>query len=331
MKFSRLITLVCVFVLSASVMFAQSSGDKLYNQGLALQKTMTVAAQNQAISKFSSAKKLYDSKAKKAQCDQAISVSRNIIASLKKGGSRSGGSPYGNTGNAQKHEASVPSLNVSNSEFNIDLEPRSLSVTVNTNQDAWEVIPVSCEDGSSFLKANKLGNTGFEIIVPQNMSTESRTQKVLVTSGDLRREVTVIQSGRHVLIDANKKILKFKEKGGDQKIEISCNSDHRYEDNSNENWYVESKPAWVLVTINEKREKGFFAKLKDKGEEIVKGKNKNDDDVMMIKSPITISAEHLIPGTAEAFTGRKGDVVIRSGDSTVSIHVTQLGKNSTVK
>ena len=52
---------------------------------------------------------------------------------------------------------------------------------------------------------------------------------------------------------------------------------------------------------------------------------------MMIKSPITISAEHLIPGTAEAFTGRKGDVVIRSGDSTVSIHVTQLGKNSTVK
>ena len=78
MKFSRLITLVCVFVLSASVMFAQSSGDKLYNQGLALQKTMTVAAQNQAISKFSSAKKLYDSKAKKAQCDQAISVRQSV-------------------------------------------------------------------------------------------------------------------------------------------------------------------------------------------------------------------------------------------------------------
>lgn len=333
MNLKRILTIVCAVILSASVAFAQSSGDKLYNQGLALQKTMTVSAQNQAISKFSSAKKLYDSAAKKAQCDQAISVSKNIISSLKSGGSggKSIGGPSKNTTQDNKKTQSSPNLTLSNEGFNIDLNSKTLSVTVNTNQDSWTVAPVSCVDGSSFVTVNKLGNTGFEIVVPQNTSTETRTQKVQVVAGELKREVSVTQTGRPVTIDANKKILKFKEKGGDQKVEISCNSEHIYEKNSNENWYVESMPSWITVTINEKREKGFFAKLKEKGEEVVKGKSLSDNDTKMIKSSISISAEHLVPGTAEAFTGRKGQVVIKSGDSSVTIHVQQLGKDSTVK
>ena len=82
----KFLSLLIAILFSTTLMFAQSSGDKLYNQGLQLQKTMTIQSQNQAISKFNSAKKLYDSAAKKAQCDQAISVSRNIIAKLGGGG-----------------------------------------------------------------------------------------------------------------------------------------------------------------------------------------------------------------------------------------------------
>lgn len=67
---------------SLAVVAQTSSGDKLYNQGLELQKTMTVQSQNAAIGKFTSAKKLYDSQTKKNQCDQAIAVSRRIIKTL---------------------------------------------------------------------------------------------------------------------------------------------------------------------------------------------------------------------------------------------------------
>ena len=61
---------------------AQNSGDRLYSQGLELQKRQTVQAQKSAIAKFQSAKKLYDSAAKKKQCDDAITVSNNIIKTI---------------------------------------------------------------------------------------------------------------------------------------------------------------------------------------------------------------------------------------------------------
>lgn len=328
----KFLSFLLTLIFTTGIMFAQSSGDKLYNQGLQLQKTMTIQAQNSAISKFNSAKKLYDSAAKKAQCDQAISVSRSIIANLKGGGG--GGKNNRNGGNsAQTHiqeEVRVaPKLEVSNSQFDLDLIGKTLTVNVNTNQDNWSVSPILTSYGSSFISVNKTGDSAFDIIVPQNYSAQSREQKVMVTAGDITKYVTVTQTGRHVDIDANKKTLKFKEKGGDQKIDVSCNSDISYEDNYNENWYIESKPSWIIVTINEKREKGFFSKMLDKGEELIKGKK--SDDATMVKSSITVTCAHLQPGTAEAFTGRKGEIVLRSGDTILTIYVSQLGKDSTVK
>lgn len=335
MKLSRIISFVFAFVVSVSLAFGQSQGDALYNQGLQLQKDMTIKSQNAAISKFNAAKKLYDSAAKKSQCDHAISVSRNIISSLKGGGDgkvKKDRKDKGKTNTTQQSApvAVTPRLDLSNSSFDFDLGGKTVSVSVNTNQDSWSVAPVANADGSSFLTVNKTGANTFDIVVPMNQSFETRTQTVRVTAGDLSKDVSVSQTGRHVTLTAKDQTIKFKEKGGDKKIEISCNSDHQYETNSNENWYVESQPNWVIITVNEKREKGFFAKLKDKGEELVMGKSKNQDDTL-VKSSITVTCNHLQPGTAEAFTGRQGDIILRSGDSTVKIHVTQLGKDSTVK
>lgn len=330
---SRLLALAIAVIFSVTAAFAQSSGDKLYNQGLQLQKTMTVQAQNSAISKFTSAKKLYDSAAKKAQCDQAITVSRNIIKSLGSGGG--GGKKRGTATNNQTVTTVKevdPTLTVSQDSFSVDLKGTTLPVNVTTNQDSWDVVAAMCEDGTSFLTVNILGSKGFEIKVTENPSTIIREQKVIVsTPSGLTEEVTVRQSGRRIDIEANKKILKFKEKGGTQKIDISCNSDYVYEQNSDENWYVESKPSWIEVTVNERKEKGALGKLFDKGKEALTGKSKADADTKMVKTPVTIVCEHLIPGTAEAFTGSKGEVVVRAGDKTMTIHVSQLGKDSTVK
>lgn len=53
--------IVFAMIMLSSTTVAQTSGDKLYSQGLELQKKQTVQAQRSAISKFASAKKLYDS------------------------------------------------------------------------------------------------------------------------------------------------------------------------------------------------------------------------------------------------------------------------------
>ena len=75
---------IFIFVLLGIVnpVNAQTSGDRLYSQGLELQKKQTIQSQKSAIAKFQSAKKLYDSAAKKKQCDDAIAVSNNIIKTI---------------------------------------------------------------------------------------------------------------------------------------------------------------------------------------------------------------------------------------------------------
>lgn len=327
---SRIVTCVVLFCLSVMTVMAQSSGDKLYNQGLQLQKTMTVAAQNSAISKFTSAKKLYDSAAKKAQCDQAISVSRNIIKSLGSGGSKSRST--GKTAVTETKVVSVePTLEVGNESFEIPLDARTLNVSVVTNQDSWDATAASCADGSSFLTVVKSGSGSFEIRVPENQKYMTRQQKVIVSSpAGLTREITVTQTGRRIEIEANKKILKFKEKGGTQKVDLSCNSDYTYADNSDENWYIGSKPEWITVVLTGKRDKSKAEELGSKITGFFKGKSKSDNPDM-INSQIAVECSHLIPGTKEAFTGRSGEITVCSGDRTMTIHVSQVGKEATVK
>lgn len=331
MRLSRFITLICAIIFSTSALFAQSQGDKLYNQGLQAQKTMTIASQNNAINKFISAKKIYDSAAKKAQCDQAIAVSRNIIASLKDGSGDNGSSKKkgkNNNKNTSKQEQTPrreearPSLELTNSEFNIDLSARTLSVGVKTNQPEWKVSVIPCDDGTSFLNAEKKGDN-VEIRIASNSTTFVRTQKINVTAGDLSRNIVITQTGRRIDLDASDKLLKFKEKGGQKKLSVSCNADQKYSENADENWYIERIPKWVKIVIGEKQEKsgGLLNVIK-------KDKNK---DPNMVKTGIILTCDHLVPGSPEAYTGRKGEVVLRSGDKTVTIYIHQVGKGTFVE
>lgn len=77
-----------IFLLTLSIVslnsYAQSAGDKLFSQGQKLQMVQTVSSQNQAIAKFSAAKKAYDSLDKKAMCDNQIKICKNNIATIKK-------------------------------------------------------------------------------------------------------------------------------------------------------------------------------------------------------------------------------------------------------
>ncbi len=322
----KFIMLLCAIFITAAPMSAQTSGDRLYNQGLKFQKTMTIKAQRSAISKFQSAKKLYDSSAKKAQCDQAIEVSNGIIRSLS-----SGKSSKEITITKNEEAKPEPTLSLSNSSFDLNMDSDVLRVTVTTNQNEWDVATVTNSDGSSFLNVRKSGDNAFEILCPVNESCSARSQKIIVTASNIRQELTVNQSGRNVTLDVSEKIIKVKEKGGDKKIKIKSDSDEKFAQNEDANWYVFSKPEWVEVTIDEKEDKNKNS-LTDKGKELTNkalgfiGMKKKDENPYLIETKAIIFITPLVAGTFEAHTGRQGEVVIVSGDKSVTIHVNQTGK-----
>ena len=76
---------LCLPVLAVTMKVqARTAGDKLFSQGQQLQMTQTVNSQNQAIAKFTAAKKAYDSSEKKAMCDNQIKICKNNIVTIKK-------------------------------------------------------------------------------------------------------------------------------------------------------------------------------------------------------------------------------------------------------
>lgn len=329
MNIKKFLAFLCALIFSTSVMMAQSSGDKLYNQGLQLQKTMTVQAQNSAISKFTSAKKLYDSAAKKAQCDNAISVSRNIIASLKGGKGKNTGGTKGPQKTEQEPQEEPATISLTNTEFSLDNATKALTVGVTCNKDDWSVSAVARPDGSSFLNVAKSANDKIIINVPANYTTETRDQKVQVKAGSVTADITITQTGKHIDIEASTKEFSFKEKGGKKKFTIACNATQQYSDNGYENWYVESKPDWIKIEINEKREKSALGKLGDTFNGLIKGNSKSDNSDM-IKTNVTLICDPLIKGSVAAHNGRKAEVILRSGDQTVTLHVSEFGKVSVI-
>lgn len=87
----RLVTLL-IWLLPSVLVSAQVNADAMYNKGLKYQGTMTVAAQNEAITYFTKAKKLYDSPKDKNKCDKSIQISINIKKNL---GGRTGNASQG--------------------------------------------------------------------------------------------------------------------------------------------------------------------------------------------------------------------------------------------
>ena len=324
----RLVMSLCALLLSASLAMAQSSGDKLYNQGLQLQKTMTVKAQNSAIAKFSSAKKLYDSAAKKAQCDQAISVSRNIISSLKGGGAtRTGANNRKKTaaGHQEETQREETTLSLSNTAFDgVGLSGAKLNVTVATNDNNWTVAPVTNADGSNYFSASRTDDQTICIDVPANPRSGDREQDIMVTAGQLTKKIHVKQDGRKVRVLVSEQVFDFKEKGGDKKdIEIWSDSDITYDNNNGANWHVIDKPDWIRVTIQNKKEsKNIFKKVTDTVADKAKGLF-GKDEVNTDGMTCTYIIIHADAKPSKKDPSRSGTITIESGNTTVILSVNQ--------
>lgn len=218
-----------------------------------------------------------------------------------------------------------PKLNANPGNFNLDLNAKTLEVNVDTNLEGWDVNTVACTDGTSFLTVNKLGTNKFEIRVPTNSSTIIREQEVVVTADNLESRVKVRQEGRPIDLSTNKALLEYKKRGGDQKIEVLCNSDYDYPENNNFNWYVESCPDWIVITSERKKEGGLGALVSKTKDKII-GTNSRDNDVTMEKFTMKITVRPYVPTEAAAYSGRNGEIVLRSGDKRAKIIISHLGE-----
>lgn len=307
--------LVICFAIGAS---AQANADAAFKQGQSYQQTMTREAQNEAIKCFTRAKKMYDSATNKKKCDNAIRVSVNI---KKKLSNHPTTRPRPDNKDEAKRKAAVQSaLSVSNDRFELDSDPKTVSVSVTTKNDSWDVNAISGSDGTSFITIEKKDDDTFDIICEENTSTKKRSQKVLVTAGDSKQEIVVSQQGIPVILRLDENLYECSWKGGDKTIDVYCNSETTEEDNNEQNWRVESKPDWVSVIFTTKKQS-----LLAKAGRLTK-KRRDKSDTLLKQTTAKIMVGKLEKGTSEFTSGRTGEVVFVSDDQRATLVVVQNGK-----
>lgn len=309
-------TCILFFLLLVSFpVFAQNSGDKLYNQGLKLQQKQTIQSQRSAISKFQSAKKLYDSSVKKKQCDDAIAVSNNIIKTLSSNkGSRK------NDLNMKTAELKTSVLELSNEKLELDYNSRSVIVNITTTEQEWSITPITNSDGGSFISVTQhTDDRNFEIVCSANRSTRHRSQIIEVRAGALKKVLVVEQGGKPTVLSVENTVVEFSSKGGNKSVEVYSNADSVEADNNNRNWRVVSKPDWVIVVGEEYKEKGFLAKLGDTAKSLVKKNAASADDPSVVASVMKI----VVASKQKSSPSRSGEIVIASENQQATIIVQQ--------
>lgn len=309
---------LAIMIVAPAALAAQggkSSGDRLYNQGVELQKKQTVKAQRQAIEKFRSAKRLYDSAANKKKCDDAIVVSNNIIKGL------TDDTPHATTTTAPaKPSAARETLVLSSERLQTDAEERTVTVTVRTQEPKWIVSPVANEGGESFVTVTAHPESqSFDVYCPANGSTQKRSQYVKVAAGNLMKTLWIEQSGKPTTLGISKAVVTFTSAGGSKSVEVYSNSSETEEDNNNRNWSVYYKPSWVNVVGEEKKEDGFLRKLGGKLKKLVEKESTVVADSTVVTSVMKIVVSSKPYGTQ----ARSGEVMIKSGDQQAKIIVQQ--------
>lgn len=323
--------LKCLMALSFSCLFAvgasaQANAEAAFKQGQSYQQTMTIAAQDKAIERFTKAKKMYDAAKDKKKCDNAIQVSVNIKKKLR---NSNGNSSRNRSHNVETEEVSAsahPMLGVSNNFFQLESDSKTVSVTVTTKSESWEATPISGSDGTNFLTVHKKDDDSFDISCEKNTSTKKRSQKVAVTAGDYKKEIVVEQQGLPVILRLGENLWECSWKGGDKTIEVYCNSETTVKDNNEQNWRVESKPDWVSVTFATKKKQGLLGKAGNFAKKLVKGEAEVNDDPTLKQTTANVVVEKLKSGTSEFTSGRKGEVVFVSDNQRATLMVVQDGK-----
>lgn len=188
----------------------------------------------------------------------------------------------------------------------------TLHVDVNSS-GPWTAVPVANDDGSSFLILSANGNH-LDVRCPANNSSEPRSQKIEVKSDNLIRTITLKQAGLGIEFYADPDIIVFKSDGGKRKVTVFCNNTKEMADGLN--WEVLKSPEWLDMVIDRSKVRT----------------NDKDNILQPMKSlEISMICRGLPTASAQAFTGRRGTVVLVSGNQRRAITVEQTGVKDSIR
>lgn len=263
--------------------------------------------------------------------DMAHSDQLLALAAGKKSKAKSKGKTTGSTGNTTPApaKAPAPTLEVDRREIEYPSSGSTIWVNVSTNQNDWDVEIENAYGSESFVNVTKDGSS-LGIMVPENLSSGPRTQNVTVTAGALSRTIIVKQEANpiHIAIIKGDNAYFIKSKGEEKKVTVACDSPITYSSNSNLNWYVSEKPAWVQVSlVEDKKGNKPLDKIKNWALDGV------NTVINMFKTPdgklpdgFTASEVKIKVLKNTDSLNRQGTVTFSSGGSSVSIQITQEGK-----
>lgn len=201
----KLFLVLSAFVISVKAQ-GQTAGDKLFSQGQQLQMTQTINSQNQAIAKFTAAKKAYDSAEKKAMCDNQIKICKNTIVTIKKLNTPTKEiemvvveKEEEEIQQPQNKEPVTLSLSVSSVEFKSSGgKSDNHEISVNCNYNTWTY---SCPDWISVTKNGKI----LTITASANKTREERSAVLVVECEGTKAELMVYQKNKFNLKSLIKK------------------------------------------------------------------------------------------------------------------------------
>ena len=190
------IAFVSLFAIQLS---AQTSCDKLFSSGVKYQQTMTIAAQNKAITYFEKAKVCYDSQSKKDLCDQQIIACRNIIAQLSKKAKASPSTTTVPKGAIDSLSSKPKTIEQNNAKKDVHLSLDCTYLKFKGKGGEFKKAKISCNyldwdivEKPDWVNCSK--NDG-EIVVEavKNPNKEERSGSIIIECGDKSVTLTIIQ------------------------------------------------------------------------------------------------------------------------------------------
>ena len=176
---------------------AQSAGDRLFKQGQELQMKQNERSQNQAIAKFTAAKKAYDSADKKSMCDNQIKICKSNITTIRKNATAKKNIEPVVKEEEIKEPDPLPkmdpvtlSLSVSTIEFKSSgKKDDNHQVTVNCNYDNWTQ---KCPE---WIDVTKNGDI-LTLTASTNETGEERSDIIVVECNGIKDELMVYQKAK---------------------------------------------------------------------------------------------------------------------------------------
>ena len=278
-RFLKILTVILLMTLTTVHTYAQSASDA-YNKGVAL---MNKGDYQGAIASFKASMAINKSAANVKKCNAQISKCNRLAK--KKTTDRKD----------EPKKTTQKTLVVSAKNVGFEAAGGERIIGVLTQPESNDWIANVASEHESWCKLSKSMN-GKELQIeclPSN-STISRYTGITVIYDQETQFIQLTQKGKEAEITAHPNDVKFKLKGGTEKVAISCNSDTLYADNKN--WQLSKRPDWCEVYVGSSNE-------------------------------ITVKVKEVKKGDPIYESGRSGDIILKSQNQECIIRVDQRKRN----